>query len=28
LMAAVEDVAGHYGERCEYCAASEEEVFD
>ena len=28
LMAAVEDVADHYGERCEYCAASEEEVFD
>lgn len=28
LMAAVENVAGHYGERCEYCAASEEEVFD
>jgi hypothetical protein len=28
LMAAVEDVAGHYGERCAYCAASEDEVFD
>jgi hypothetical protein len=28
LMAAVQDVAGHYGERCQYCAASEEEAFD
>jgi hypothetical protein len=28
LMAAVENVAGRYGERCAYCAASEEEVFD
>lgn len=28
LMAAVESVAGHYGERCEYCEASEQEVFD
>jgi hypothetical protein len=28
LMAAVENVAGRYGERCAYCAASEAEVFD
>jgi len=28
LMAAVQAVAGRYGERCQYCAASEEEVFD
>jgi hypothetical protein len=28
LMAAVEDVAGRYGDRCEYCEASEREVFD
>jgi hypothetical protein len=28
LMAAVEDVTGHYGDRCEYCEASEKEVFD
>jgi len=28
LLAAVENVTGHYGERCKECAASEQEVFD
>jgi hypothetical protein len=28
LMAAVESVTGRYGERCQYCAASEQEAFD
>jgi hypothetical protein len=28
LLAAVERVTGHYGERCQYCAASDQETFD
>ncbi|MGZ8202432.1 MAG: hypothetical protein ACXWUB_04220 [Burkholderiales bacterium] len=28
LMAALEKVTGHYGERCVYCAASEQELID
>jgi hypothetical protein len=28
LLDAVERVAHHYGERCQYCVASDQEVFD
>jgi hypothetical protein len=28
LLATVERVAGHYGERCEFCAASDQEDFE
>ena len=28
LLATVERVAGNYGERCEFCAASDQEEFD
>lgn len=28
MMAAVEQVTGHYGERCAYCAAQEQEDYD
>lgn len=28
LLAAVQRVTGHYGEHCEFCAASDQEEFD